>query len=639
MSVESPPARLLPGTVASVDVGTWPLISQACWLSSDVLLLLITSPKPANEPIEAFAECGQVSVRLLSRSICYRQDEPGLSSEEAKAVLLRLPAGHSRGDSLPVVLRTGGSSLRLDATELAEATVGLEDLIRIELAALSVSAREDLLSFLVAGPGDEPRNGRGSRRKPTVCCSKATDESSWMSRLQFSRNMFAARQALRERLPACVISPAVPQGLSIEAILGIDDRNFYIQGWMHDEQATPTRLTAVSPEGARTEFLPHLFRFRRQDVEEFYGDASGLAEVKHGWIATVELPAPSLLTEGWIFEMDNADGSLLEFSGPSVIHDPATIQDMILFDLSHERLPAHQLRAEHTAPALTRLEERRRSMASIVSIDQHGKPPVEPEVSIVVPLYGRIDFLEHQLAQFVHDQELSHADLIYVLDSPDLADAFRVSAAQLAQLYDIPFRAVVMSHNVGFSGVNNIGASLANGRLLLLLNSDVFPRQPGWLSVMANFYHTTERIGALAPKLLYEDDSIQHAGLYFRRELHTGLWNNEHYYKGMHCTLPAANVARVTPAVSGACLMIDLELYHEIGGLRGMYIKGDYEDSDLCLRLTEHGRDTWYLPFVEMYHLEGQSYPSTTRQITGAYNQWLHTYTWYEEIPKLMERT
>src|SRR3712207_8844993 len=49
------------------------------------------------------------------------------------------------------------------------------------------------------------------------------------AQLQLSRSLHAARQAVRERLPSCVISAAAPQGLSIKAILAIDARNFYIQ--------------------------------------------------------------------------------------------------------------------------------------------------------------------------------------------------------------------------------------------------------------------------------------------------------------------------------------------------------------------------------------------------------------------------
>jgi GT2 family glycosyltransferase len=154
---------------------------------------------------------------------------------------------------------------------------------------------------------------------------------------------------------------------------------------------------------------------------------------------------------------------------------------------------------------------------------------------------------------------------------------------------------------------------------------------------MSEFYDSTPGIGALGAKLLYEDDSIQHAGLYFRRMVDTQLWNNEHYFKGLHRKLPAANLAREVPALTAACMMIDASLYREIGGLRGMYIQGDYEDSDLCLRLSQDGRQNWYLPSIELYHLEGQSYSSELRHLTGAYNRWLHSHTWSHRLNRPRE--
>jgi GT2 family glycosyltransferase len=257
-------------------------------------------------------------------------------------------------------------------------------------------------------------------------------------------------------------------------------------------------------------------------------------------------------------------------------------------------------------------------------------------VSIIVPLYKRVDFLEQQLAQFVHDPEISQADLIYVLDSPEQAEELKELAAHLFQLYRIPFRLAALAQNVGFSGANNVGASLAQGGLLLLMNSDVLPDRPGWLNKMATFYRSRSDIGALGVKLLFEDDSIQHAGLYFARLAKTGEWENLHYFKGLHRSLPAANIARPVPAVTAACLMIDRELYATAGGLRGIYVQGDYEDSDLCLRLAEQGRQHWYYPEVELYHLEGQSYDLAARSKNGQFNRWLHTRLWNERINAVM---
>src|SRR4030095_5707952 len=99
----------------------------------------------------------------------------------------------------------------------------------------------------------------------------------------------------------------------------------------------------------------------------------------------------------------------------------------------------------------------------------------------------------------------------------------------------------------------------------------------------------------------------------FYREPASGVWRNEHYYKGLHRSLAAANVARRVPGVTAACLMIAADCYRQLGGLNGCYVQGDYEDSDLCLRLIEAGYENWYLSAIDLYHLEGQSYPSEIR--------------------------
>jgi O-antigen biosynthesis protein len=309
--------------------------------------------------------------------------------------------------------------------------------------------------------------------------------------------------------------------------------------------------------------------------------------------------------------------------------------------VSDDYLPDEELMSNHIFPAVQRLQERARESVAVASVTEHGDLPESPTVSIVVPLYQRIDLVEHQLLQFNRDPEIQAQDLIYVLDSPELESQMADQARQFADLYGVPFRVVTMAENAGFGAATNAGASVARGRLLLLMNSDVLPAEPGWLGRMQAFHDATPNIGALGPKLLYEDDSLQHAGLYFERLREgptAGSWANMHYFKGLHKDLPAANVARPVPAVTAACLMIEKELYERVEGLPDVYAQGDFEDSELCLRLLEAGRENWYLPSEELYHLEGSSYSPAERGITGSYNHWLQTHRWGQAIEDVMAR-
>ncbi len=507
------------------------------------------------------------------------------------------------------------------ALRVAAATPGgaLED----ELVDLQTALREHVASW--------PAQGRASFLEFLASLQDEHPSDS------LAEGLYAAREALRERLPLSVLDPSATSILHVERLHKVDERGFYVQGWAFATDASAARLAAVSPEGSRAELGGRIFRYPRLDVAEFLGldAARGRAEPL-GFAAYFRIDALSRRRQGWLFERRNAGGRDVEGVAPPVEDDPRAVRETLLADLGLEPRRNEALREHHLRPALTKLQELRARSVRIELIEEYGIAPAEPETSIIVPLYGRLDLLEHQLAQFVDDAELRSQELLYVLDSPEMAEELGHFASQLFELYRLPFRVVTLSQNGGFSLANNLGASVARGRKLLLLNSDVIPATPGWLSRLLEFYDATPNVGALAPKLLYEDDAIQHAGLYFRRVPDADEWSNEHYYKGMHRHLPAANVARPVPAVTAACLLTDAALFERLGGLRGIYVQGDYEDSDYCLRVREEGLDCWYYPQVELYHLEGQSYPSVTRERTALYNRWLHSRLWGDAIPRAM---
>ncbi len=126
--------------------------------------------------------------------------------------------------------------------------------------------------------------------------------------------------------------------------------------------------------------------------------------------------------------------------------------------------------------------------------------------------------------------------------------------------------------------------------------------------------------------------------MYFCREDGDSTWENLHYFKGLHGSFPAANVARTVPALTGACLLMHREVWDQVGGFKGVYVQGDFEDSDLCLRIADLGYACWYLPGVQLYHLEGQSYPGSLRRLTSHFNAWLHTHLWDDRIAEVMSR-
>ncbi len=269
------------------------------------------------------------------------------------------------------------------------------------------------------------------------------------------------RDAARESLPHCEIRPENPDGLYVDSIHRVGSLGFYVRGWLRTEGGGPLRLTAVAPEGSRTELTGNIVRFPRPDVDEFYGDdphASSTAA--KGFLAYFETPTPSLLADGWILEMagSNEEGAV-EFLCPPVLTDHPTLKTMVLNDLGNIAASQPAFVGDHVFPCLSALQDHALRKGEIASITDHGPIPSRPTVSVIIPLYGRIDFLEHQMAQFVDDPDMRTTELIYVLDSPELRDELAAIGAPLYRLYGVPFRTVVVSHNLGFAGANAAGAS------------------------------------------------------------------------------------------------------------------------------------------------------------------------------------
>ncbi len=595
--------------VDSSQLGSGGTIIASCRLSDYLVLLVgalsLREPERATFWLLTSGEWQELDTKVVPLAVRANGDERAADA----AILVRESRIGGSALAGTLVVRTSDGDSLVGPVDLEATATDVSTLAREQLAYGDGPSRAALVSALLKSSSNERR----SRRK-------------------LSESLFRIREALRAPLPRAVVEPGEARTAQVDAIWKLDDTAYYVEGWTRHQGAELASLVAVSPEGERVELVDTAFRHRRLDVLEFYAGRLDDGEEELGFVAYFELRTPSLSDAPWILELRDSEGGEIEVEMPPVALDPDAARWTILGDLPLEPPNERRLKDGHVRPALERLERRRLAAGGVAAVDEHGQPAAEPDVSVIVPLYRQVDLLEQQLAQFVDDPELARADLVYVLDSPEDAARLRPLAHHLFRLYRLPFRLAVLRRNGGYSNANNLGAELARGRLLLLLNSDVIPARPGWLGELVRFYDETDGIGALAPMLLYEDESIQHAGMYFHRMTDEGTWSNEHFFKGLHRTLPAANVTRPVPAVTGACLMIAADLYRELGGLRGSYVQGDFEDSDLCLRLSAAGYTNWYLPSVALYHLEGQSYPSSERELATRYNRWLHSDRWGAQI-------
>src|SRR5207253_1035066 len=84
---------------------------------------------------------------------------------------------------------------------------------------------------------------------------------------------------------------------------------------------------------------------------------------------------------------------------------------------------------------------------------------------------------------------------------------FKHLMRRIYELYAIPCRVIIANRNCSFSVACNLGVVASRGRYIMLLNSDVFPKAPGWLQKMIDTLHSDPTIGIVGARLLYPDGS------------------------------------------------------------------------------------------------------------------------------------
>jgi hypothetical protein len=213
----------------------------------------------------------------------------------------------------------------------------------------------------------------------------------------------------------------------------------------------------------------------RADVIEGVGREHGFDDPRCGFI--LRIPTGQPLGETLHLEVETSSGEIgfKTLPRPRLAGLPAMKRLLSIIDTQFadvDRLYDHIL-----GPAITALNARRLSAPPQVATRQFGPAVAAPRHSVIVPLYGRIDFMEMQLALFATLGLGADVELIYVLDDPPKTRETQVLAASLYERFRIPFRLLCLSHNLGFAPANNVGVRAATGEYICCL--EVFHRQCG----------------------------------------------------------------------------------------------------------------------------------------------------------------
>jgi glycosyltransferase involved in cell wall biosynthesis len=226
-----------------------------------------------------------------------------------------------------------------------------------------------------------------------------------------------------------------------------------------------------------------------------------------------------------------------------------------------------------------------------------------PKVSIVIPTRDLASLLETCLTSIFEKTAYDRFEVIIVDNDSreaETQDLFR----RWREKEPSRFRVAPLPIPFNFPALINEGVRAAAGDLVLLLNNDIEVVSGDWLSEMAA-QAMRPRVGAVGVKLLYPDDSVQHAGVVLgvggiAGHSHKYFTNDRPgYYDRLRITVNCA-------AVTGACLMVMKAKFLEAGGFDEA-LPVAFNDVDFCIRLLKAGYYNLCLSHVTLYHHESQS--------------------------------
>ncbi|MFT4412437.1 glycosyltransferase family 2 protein [Fredinandcohnia humi] len=260
--------------------------------------------------------------------------------------------------------------------------------------------------------------------------------------------------------------------------------------------------------------------------------------------------------------------------------------------------------------ALKRAFLRRKELAT-VTLHPHSvnhflinyNPTGNPLISIIIPTKDYADILDRCLLSIFEKTTYPNFEIIIVDNGSSEQETFNLFK-KWQYMYPDMIKVIRLEDPYNWSFLNNEAALVAKGELLLFLNNDTEVITPNWLEQMAG-QALRSQTGAVGAKLLYFDDTIQHAGVILGVQ---GLC--DHCYKGKDSDYPGYFGRLLGPsnfsAVTGACLMVRKSLFKEVSGL-DEDLAIEFNDVDFCISLYHQGYYNVLLPQVVLYHHESKT--------------------------------
>ncbi|MGF7049239.1 GT2 family glycosyltransferase/uncharacterized protein YneF (UPF0154 family) [Paenibacillus sp. DS2015] len=224
------------------------------------------------------------------------------------------------------------------------------------------------------------------------------------------------------------------------------------------------------------------------------------------------------------------------------------------------------------------------------------------KASIIIPTKDHIELLEACVTSILEKTDYDNYEIIIINNNSIEEKTFKWFDSQR----DNPkIKIVDANYDFNWSKLNNHGIREATGDVFVFLNNDTQVISKDWLLRLLEKAIRSD-VGTVGGLLLYEDNTIQHAGVV----IGLGGWA-DHIFKGMqpnHYGSPFVSpmLTRNVIASTGACLAISKNTINKIGMFNEDFIICG-SDVEISLRAIQNGLYNIYDPYVVLCHLESKS--------------------------------
>ena len=225
-----------------------------------------------------------------------------------------------------------------------------------------------------------------------------------------------------------------------------------------------------------------------------------------------------------------------------------------------------------------------------------------PLVSVIIPNKDHRQDLDLCIRAMITRGTYKNLEFVVIENNSTDPETFAYYEAIQKEFPQV--RVVTWTREFNYSAINNFGVQAAKGEYLLFLNNDTELIAENFVEEMLGFCQR-EDVGAVGARLLYQDDTIQHAGVVIGFGGVAG-----HTFIGLHKAensyFHRAMCAQDYSAVTAACMMSKKSVFEAVGGF-SEDLAVAFNDIDYCMKVRSLGKLVVYAPYALLYHYESKS--------------------------------